>query len=150
MPRGQKQQSIEKTLRPRWSLGGINRKVSSLSDWLEYSLWTHTGVRINLCWPITEQLHTFMSVLVFLHVESAPRQQVRMILYCFPWHWLSLLNTLMVSLTWNNLHVIYRLIVALLPFLYFSRMFKAVIMKWDGTLIHQIGADYRDQIISGP
>ena len=31
MPRGQKQQSMEKMVRPRWSLGGSVRKLSSLS-----------------------------------------------------------------------------------------------------------------------
>lgn len=41
MPSGQKQQSMEKTLRPRWSLGGASRKSSSslLSEQLESSLW---------------------------------------------------------------------------------------------------------------
>lgn len=38
MPRGQKQQSMEKTLRPRWSRGGITRKPSSLSVSLEQLL----------------------------------------------------------------------------------------------------------------
>lgn len=31
MPRGQKQQSMEKRVSPKWSLGGRVRKVSSLS-----------------------------------------------------------------------------------------------------------------------
>lgn len=59
MPRGQKQQSMEKTLRPRWSLGGIRRKLSSLSESLEYSLCRkHTKHWMN---QMTERLFIELS-----------------------------------------------------------------------------------------
>lgn len=39
MPNGQKQQSMEKMARPKWSRGGSTMKLSSLSLSLELSLW---------------------------------------------------------------------------------------------------------------
>lgn len=45
MPRGQKQQSIEKRVSPKWSLGGRVTKVSSLSLSVEVaSLCKRAGV----------------------------------------------------------------------------------------------------------
>lgn len=46
MPRGQKQQSMEKIVRPRWSLGGSATKLSSLSLSVEVTSLckTHVGL----------------------------------------------------------------------------------------------------------
>lgn len=44
MPSGQKQQSMEKIVRPRWSLGGSVRKLSSLSLSVEVASLCKTRV----------------------------------------------------------------------------------------------------------
>lgn len=44
MPRGQKQQSMEKIVRPRWSLGGSATKLSSLSLSVEVTSLCKTQV----------------------------------------------------------------------------------------------------------